>query len=80
MKTIAITVDEPTLKGIVKVAARGRGGRRMSRSEVVRIALHEFLDRWNAREREETERQILAKHRAKLEKQLDAAVKEQARP
>ncbi len=80
MKTIAITIDEPTLKGIVKVAARGRGGKRLSRSEVIRVALQDFLQRYERLEREERERAILAKNRSRLEKELEALVREQAHP
>jgi metal-responsive CopG/Arc/MetJ family transcriptional regulator len=81
VKTIAITIDEPTLKGIARIAAaRGEKGRRPSRSEVIRIALQDYLRRHERREREEKERAIFARHKARLDKQLHALVEEQAEP
>ena len=50
----------------------------MSRSQVVRIALRDFLERYEAREREERDLAAISKHRAKLEKQLEALVESQA--
>jgi Arc/MetJ-type ribon-helix-helix transcriptional regulator len=81
VKTIAITIDEPTLKGIARLAARGGArGRRLSRSEIVRRALHEFLLRHERQEREERERKVFAAHKAKIDAQLEALVEEQAVP
>lgn len=89
MKTIAISIDEPTLEAVDRIAsalstrARGRGrsrGRGPNRSEVIRRALRDFVQRREKRQREERERRILAAHRARLARQAEALVAEQAQP
>jgi metal-responsive CopG/Arc/MetJ family transcriptional regulator len=83
MKTIAITIDDRTLKAIDVLAAGSRGRRsgakaRKSRSAVIRQALQEFVARQERRAREEAERVVLARARAKLARQARALVREQA--
>jgi metal-responsive CopG/Arc/MetJ family transcriptional regulator len=85
MKTIAITIDEPTLDAIDELAARGAEGRRgkatrPSRSEIIRRALQEFLLRRQRAERDERDRRILSKHRKRIAEQAEALVAEQGLP
>ena len=78
MKTIAISIDEPTLVALDRLAGKGRARRK--RSELVREALAEFLARREEQEQEEIERAAIAKHRALLARQTKSMVAEQARP
>jgi metal-responsive CopG/Arc/MetJ family transcriptional regulator len=86
MKTIAVTIDSRTLAIIDRMATRSVGGRpagrragkRPNRSELVRIALQEFVARHQQLDREARDRAILAKHRALLARQAEALVAEQA--
>ena len=80
MKTIAISIDEASLVAIdrmARAAGRGRKGR-ASRSEVIRQALREFVTRHQRREREESDRKVLAENRESIERQLSALVADQA--
>ena len=84
MKTIAVSIDESTLAALERVirkgARRARGSRRRpTRSEVVRQALHEFIERHERSAREAKERQLIARHRDRLAREAAALVKEQAR-
>lgn len=76
MKTIAISIDEPTLGALDRLAQKGRA--RGKRSELVREALVEFLARRESLEQEALERAAIAKHRALLARQAKAMVAEQA--
>ena len=78
MRTIAITIDEPTLKLLdgLTTAARGRRGR----SALVRAAIQQFVERERRRAREAQEHQILRKHRRRLARQARALIAEQTRP
>jgi len=78
MKTIAISIDEPTLSALDRLAQKGPA--RGKRSELVREALVEFLARREAQEQEALERAAIAKHRSRLARQAKAMVAEQARP
>ena len=78
MKTIAISIDEPTLSALDRLAQKGRG--RGKRSELVREALVEFLARRESLEQEAVERAAIAKHSALLARQAKAMVAEQAQP
>lgn len=86
MKTIAISIDEPSLAAIDRIAgARGRGAvsaraRKGNRSAVIRRALRDFIVRRQKQEREERERVILKAHRARVRRQAEALVAEQAQP
>ena len=89
MKTIAVSIDEPTLAAIDRLVRGGEKGsrsgargpqRRTSRSDVVRKALHEFVAQTERAEREAKDRAILAKHRAALARQAKASVGLQAEP
>jgi metal-responsive CopG/Arc/MetJ family transcriptional regulator len=78
VKTIAISIDEPTIEALDRLARRGR--KRRKRSELVREALTEFLVRREREAREEREREAFARHRDKLARQAKAMVAEQAKP
>lgn len=88
MKTIAISIDAPTLAAIDRIArAVGkrsgraeRGKRAANRSQVIRDALQRFVEHYERQNREAGERRILSKHREKLGRQLEALVAEQAEP
>lgn len=87
MKTIAVSIDEATLEAVERLTRRRGGGRPPkrpregpTRSEIVRLALHEFLERRERREREAEERRILHRHRGLLARQARALVAEQAEP
>ncbi len=78
MKTIAISIDEPTLEALDQFALRQRVPRK--RSEVVREAVAEFLARRERLVQEAGERAAIAKHRKLLARQAKALLAEQARP
>lgn len=78
MKTIAITMDENTLRLLDEMATASR--RRRSRSVLVRTAVRDFVERERQRLVEEREGEILRKHRARLARQAMALVADQARP
>jgi metal-responsive CopG/Arc/MetJ family transcriptional regulator len=88
MKTIAISIDAPTLAAIDRIARalgkrsgrRERGKRASNRSEVIRDALQRFVEHYERQKREVEERRILSKHRDKLGRELKALVAEQAEP
>jgi metal-responsive CopG/Arc/MetJ family transcriptional regulator len=83
MKTIAVTIDEPSLAAIDQLArATGRRapGKRANRSELVRRAIREFLARQRRQHREERDRVILAAHRETLRRQAEKLVAGQAEP
>ena len=86
MKTIAISIDEPTLIALDRFAAElsqggGRKGKRpRNRSEIVRMAVQAFVARQEKLRREENERHVWARHRARLARQAAALVAEQAEP
>jgi metal-responsive CopG/Arc/MetJ family transcriptional regulator len=77
MKTIAITIDERTLKSVDELIAHSEHLR--NRSAVVRTAVQEFAERERRRQAEEREREIFRKHRRRLSHQARALIAEQAR-
>ena len=88
MKTIAISIDEETLRALTRITRdqgrrRSRGGRpvrALNRSELVRRAVREFVERQERTHREAGERQVFARHRELLDRQAAALVGEQAEP
>lgn len=74
MKTIAVSIDEPTLEAVDRIA---RGGRKSNRSKVIREALGEFIERRERAAREERERRVLSRHRSRLARQASALVAQQ---
>jgi len=75
MKTIAITIDEPTLERMDELAKQ----RGMNRSEIVREAAQDYIAEKEAESEEEKEREIFRRHKKKLKKQTSALIKEQAK-
>jgi len=75
MKTIAITIDEPTLRRIDELAKQ----RGMNRSEVVREAAQDYIAEREAESDEERERKIFRRYKNRLKKQTAALIKEQAK-
>ncbi|MGH7388775.1 MAG: ribbon-helix-helix protein, CopG family [Candidatus Rokuibacteriota bacterium] len=78
MKTIAVTVDDATLRLLDELAS-GQS-RRRTRSALVRAALKEFAERERRRIIEAREREIFREHRTQLEREARLLVKAQARP
>jgi len=78
MKTIAVTVDEATLRLLDELAS-GASGRR-TRSALVRAALRQFAESERRRETEDREREIFRKHRKRLAQQARLLIRDQARP
>ena len=76
MKTIAITIDDATLKLLDELTD---GTSRRSRSALVRTALREFAERELRREVEAKESAVFRKHRKRLAPQARALIAEQAR-
>ncbi|HWP60473.1 MAG TPA: ribbon-helix-helix protein, CopG family [Candidatus Acidoferrales bacterium] len=76
MKTIAVTIDEDTLKLLDELTG---GASPRSRSALVRKALREFAERERRRELEAKESAILHKNRKRLARQTRALMSEQAR-
>lgn len=76
MKTIAITLDEATLRLMATLLPNGRF---RSRSELIRHALHEFLAEAGRRQQEAREATVVRRHRARLNRQARALVREQSR-
>ena len=79
MKTIAITIDEPTLKRIDRLKAESTIPFK-SRSEVIRQAALEFVSRLESLAEEERERNIFRRKRKRLNRQSLELIKEQAKP
>ena len=78
MKTIAISIDEGTLKLLDDLTEASK--RHQSRSALVRTALREFAERERRREIEAKEGEVFRKHRKRLARQTRVLVSEQARP
>ena len=78
MKTIAVTIDDATLKLLDELA--GAFPQLRSRSALVRTALREFAERERRREIEAKDGEVFRKHRKRLERQARILISEQARP
>ena len=78
MKTIAVTVDEATLKLLDELT--DSSPRTRSRSALVRTALREFAERERRREIEAKDGELFRKHRKRLARQVRILISEQARP
>lgn len=77
MKTIAITIDENVIQRLDYFVTEG-GTAWRNRSQIIRQAVHEYVDRLERLAEEERERVIFRKHRQRLARQAEALVKEQA--
>jgi len=87
VKTIAVSIDEPTIISIDRIRQRRRsqsasrgGPAQVSRSEIVREALQAFVRGEQTRAREESDRAALRQTKDRLKKQLEALVADQAEP
>jgi metal-responsive CopG/Arc/MetJ family transcriptional regulator len=82
MKSIAITIDEETLRGLGEfMANRAKtiGPPKLNRSEVVRMALRDYLSAQNQAAVEELDRKAFQKHKVKLSRELKNLVKAQSK-
>jgi len=77
MKTIAVTIDDATLKLLDELTNTSL--RLRSRSALVRTALREFAERERRREIEAKDGEVFRKHRKRLARQARALISEQAR-
>jgi len=77
MKTIAVTVDDATLKLLDELT--GGEPRRRTRSALVRSALREFAERERRRKIDEREREIFRTNRKQLAREARLLIEEQAR-
>jgi hypothetical protein len=84
MKTIAISIEEAMLRALRELAGRTatpKGPRDpRSISAIVREALREYLARSVKAEREARDGAVFAKERDRLRREVEALVREQARP
>ena len=78
MKTIAVTIDEPTLKRLDRLTNKVDLPYR-SRSAVIRKAVEQFANRLERESEEQRETEIFRRHRSRLNRQATALIKEQAR-
>lgn len=73
MKTIAITIDETSLRKLKEVGTIEE----KNRSEIVREAVSLYLSQRELREEEETEAGIFRRNKKKLDRQARALIREQ---
>lgn len=78
MKTIAMTIDEPTLQRIDRLTAGDSKWK--SRSEVIRQAVHRFVRDLERADEEAHEREVFRRNKARLGRQAAALIEEQAKP
>jgi len=78
MKTIAITIEEDILQRIC--AAHKAKGTPINRSQFIREAVRDYLERMEKTAEEEREREIFRGNRRRLYQQAVALIKEQAKP
>ena len=78
MKTIAMTIDEPTLKRVDRLMASNVVPWK-SRSEIIRHAIQQLIENLERAQEEKREHEIFRRHGARLNRQAAALIKEQAR-
>ena len=78
MKTIAITIDETTLRLLDELAVFSP--QRKSRSALVRTAIRGFAEQQRRRKTEADEDRILRANRKRLAREAKALIAEQALP
>src|SRR5205807_3735193 len=78
MKTIAITIDEPTLKKVDPLATDAQLPFK-NRSDVIRRAVEQFVNSLEREAEEQRETEIFQRHKSRLNRQAIALIKEQAR-
>ncbi|MCL4513154.1 MAG: hypothetical protein M1421_03980 [Candidatus Eremiobacteraeota bacterium] len=77
MKTIAVTIDEPTLRRIERLLAVKNPGWR-NRSEVFRQAVYEFVARREKEMEEAREKEIFRRFKRRLNQQTKFLIRTQA--
>ena len=77
MQTIAVTIDDVTLKLLDELT--NTTPRPRSRSALVRTALREYAERERRREIEAKDDKVFRKHRKRLARQARALISQQAR-
>jgi metal-responsive CopG/Arc/MetJ family transcriptional regulator len=77
MKTIAITIDEHMLQRVDYLVTTNVPV--TNRSQIIRQAVADYVNRQERQSEEDREREIFRKHRQRLARQADALVKEQAK-
>jgi metal-responsive CopG/Arc/MetJ family transcriptional regulator len=78
MKTIAITIEESTIKHIDRLLA-GENSPGTNRSQIIREAVARYLASLDREAEESREREIFHRQRTLLKKQAQALVQEQAK-
>ena len=78
MKTIAITMDDDTLRRVDTLIGR-TGQARTNRSRVIRQAVQEYVSRVERVAEDEREAAVVRRHRGRLSRQASALVREQAK-
>ena len=79
MKTIAITIEEDTLRSMDELAKK-HPRHAGNRSRIVRAAIKEFVKKERQHAREADEREIFKRHRTRLQRQARALISEQTKP
>lgn len=81
MQTIAISIDEPTLKAIDRLrAGAGKGAKRASRSELIRRAVQQFVEDQERLAWEARDAALIERHHRRLNAEAQAALEDQAEP
>jgi metal-responsive CopG/Arc/MetJ family transcriptional regulator len=78
MKTIAIAIDEDTIRDVDEVVRKA--AQPTNRSRIIRAAVKEFVAKELRHDREAREKEIFKKHRERLQRQARALISEQAKP
>jgi len=78
MKTIAISIDDDTLERVDRLTTKTPGAK--NRSQVIRQAVREYVQRAEQTAEDEREARIVRQHRGRLSRQARTLVREQAKP
>lgn len=78
MKTIAISIDQATIRDIDRLLADNSVPWK-SRSELIRYALQQLVNGLDRAAEEAREREIFRRHRVHLNRQVATLIKEQAK-
>jgi metal-responsive CopG/Arc/MetJ family transcriptional regulator len=85
MRTIAISIDQDSLDALDRMAAPAKASgreasqRRANRSEMIRRAVRQFVERHERAASEAADRRAIARHRKALGREAAALVGEQAK-
>lgn len=78
MKTIAISIDDDTLERVDRLTTKAPGAK--NRSQVIRQAVREYVQRVEQTAEDEREAVIVRRHRSRLSREARALVRQQAKP